>query len=106
MGDLRAALREAIHALTEYTSGTRTDATIAELRSLVDAPRTVAELLQRCTATARVRWVRDGDQREACADYRGRLVVSILGADDRHAQFTDLEVEDLTRPAKLVEVGG
>jgi len=54
--DLRAALRDAIHTLTEYTSGTRTDATIAELRSIADVPPTVAELLPMVDAWHEARW--------------------------------------------------
>ncbi len=106
--DLRAALRDAAAMLArvkpiDLNVGDDPHGLAERCRALADAPPTVAELLPIIDATHRVRWLTDGDHHEAYADHRGRLVVSILGADDRHAQFTDIEIEDLRRPGRLVE---
>ena len=105
--DLRAALREAIHTLTKYTSGTRTDATIAELRSIADVPPTVAELLPMVDATHEVRWTsRSGTLCRCLLDDRGGIrafAVERQGSSGRWLADL-LRPSDLTQPARLVEV--
>lgn len=105
--DLRAALRDAIHTLTEYTSGTRTDATIAELRSIADAPPTVAELLPMVDATHEAWWqsasAPDVTLRARLDTVRGIVFEARL--DDRSAWVAICALpSDLTQPARLVEV--
>lgn len=104
--DLRAALRDAIHTLTEYTSGTRTDATIAELRSIADVPPTVAELLPMVDATHEVRWTAHGEDRRVRAPDGGAIAVEWRTAGRGYATWTEarLTVFDLGQPARLVEV--
>lgn len=108
--DLRAALREAIHALTEYTSGVRTDATIADLRAIADAPPTVAELLPMVDATHEVRWTdADGDEWRAVeADVDGgpRIAIEMRGSDQAGVWWFGHYplASDLAAPARLVEV--
>lgn len=102
--DLRAALRDAIHALTEYTSGVRTDATIADLRALADAPPTVAELLPMVDAEHDVEWTgADGDPWRAALGDHDRIDFMWR---DRHGWNPGVMMPaDLTQPARLVEVG-
>ena len=108
--DLRAALRDAIHALTEYTSGVRTDATIAELRALADAPPTVAEMLTderfiagthaiafTCHDGAEL-WIRAGAWKAFTVEVNPR---------GKHRGFTkkpNLYAYDFRQPGRLVEV--
>lgn len=106
--DLRATLRDAAKLLRDPVL--RCDPGVARAvadhidKIIADAPPTVAELLPMVDATHRVRWLTAGDYHEAWCDDRGTIGFSILDANDRHAQFTDLNVDDLDRPARLVEV--
>lgn len=65
----------------------------------------VAEMLAGCSPHRHVRWTIAGDVKQASADAHGRIVVTILdaNANGNVAQWTDLEVADLTRFGTYVD---
>ena len=100
--DPRAALRDAANALARI--GLRRDAElIASLRTLADAPPTVAELLPRVDATHEVHWEAHGEERRVYAPDGGAIVAEYRTGRMRWME-AHLTVFDLRRPARLVEV--
>ena len=99
--DIRAALRDAANALARI--GLRRDAElIASLRTLADAPPTVAELLPVVDATHEVHWEAHGEERRICHDgCYGVEWRTVGGSKWRECGLTQ---SDLTAPARLVEV--
>ena len=104
--DLRDALREAAHTITEYASSPRVMADVARYRALADAPPTVAELLPMVDATHRLEWT-DADDDERIAQLEGTVIKSYFRSPGKGADAWSpigLLASDTTRPAKLVEV--
>lgn len=99
--DLRDALREAAHTITEYASGPRVLAAVERYRALADAPPTVAELLPCVDGTHRVEWV-DYIGRPCAATLVGAVVASWWGPS--YSIPCALRPADLTAPARLVDV--
>ena len=103
--DLRKILHTAAVRLDSYSAigftseGAATRALADQLRTIADAPPTVAELLPLVDATHEVHW-NDGRRRAA-------LVVDLVGVEMRVVgrwEMSNLYAADLTRPATLVEV--
>lgn len=101
--DLRDALREAAHTITEYASSPRVMADVARYRALADAPPTVAELLPMVDATHEVHWEAHGEERRVHAPDGGSIVAEYRTGRMRWTE-TCLTVFDLARPGRLVEV--
>lgn len=109
--DLRAALRAAADTLDMYSEigfvleRATVRAIATRLRTIADAPPTVAELLPLVDATHRVEFADGcGDERRIVRSETGGL--SLLGCYGPGGEWlpSDLLIEDLHRPAKLVEV--
>ena len=109
--DLRAALRDAAALLESYaeigfaSEGAEARVKAADLRAIADAPPTVAELLPLVDATHRVEFADGcGDERRIVRSETGGR--SLLGCYGPGGEWlpSDLLIEDLHRPAKLVEV--
>lgn len=115
--DLRAALRDAAGTLN--TLARRSESSdrhplvdpdefyhaAKQYRAIADAPPTVAELLPLVDATHRVEFADGcGDERRIVRSETGGL--SLLGCYGPGGEWlpSDLLIEDLHRPAKLVEV--
>ena len=101
--DLRDALREAAHTITEYASGPRVMADVARYRAIADAPPTVAELLPLVDATHEVYWQAHGEDRRIYAPDGGALAVEYRTGRMRWTEAR-LTVFDLRRSGRLVEV--
>lgn len=100
--DLRAALRDLLTDRDEH-DGDRLSRIEAGLRTLADAPPTVAELLPRVDATHEVRWEAHGEERRIYAPDGGAIVAEYRTGRMRWME-AHLTVFDLRRPARLVEV--
>jgi len=109
--ELRAALRDAAAMLDSYSEigfysdAAKARAKVAEFRALADAPPTVAELLPRVDATHVIRFVdRGGDPRMIVRSETG--APTLMGNYGRGGEWlpSELLIDDLTQPARLVEV--
>lgn len=107
--DLRAALRAACDMIDSGSSlcvDCGNGRTADEFRALADAPPTVAEMLSMVDATHEVQWWSDegGRNMRAVKASNGPSIIVEIERGIGRWQRTELCINDLTAPARLVEV--